>query len=108
MAKIQRPKRSYSAVIDSLKQVWRIEHVDEQDSIWRLGEAEHERRADAHARHLCWYLMHTCQGMRQSDIAAWFDVDRRAVAWGVSRVEDRRDDPDFDARLTAIEDKLAG
>ena len=33
----QRPRRSYRAVIESLRQVWSIERVPDNDSIWRLG-----------------------------------------------------------------------
>ena len=36
----QRPKRSYRAVIESLRQVWNIELVQELDAIWQMGDAE--------------------------------------------------------------------
>lgn len=67
-----------------------------------------QNRPEAHARHLCWYLMHTSLGMRQADIGHWFGVDRRAVAYGIARVEDRREDEAFDLRLQAIEAELEG
>lgn len=60
----------------------------------------------AGARHLCWYLMHTGLGMRQRDVARFFDVERRALQYGIRRVEDRRDDPAFDALVTELERKI--
>ena len=60
----------------------------------------------ATARHLCWYLMHTSLGLRQRDIARWFDVERRALQYGIRRVEDRRDDAEFDALVTKLEEKV--
>jgi len=62
-----------------------------------------QRHCDARARHLCWYLCHTVLGMRQADVGAWFDVDRRAIAYGISRVEDMRDDDAYDVFVTALE-----
>lgn len=35
-----RPKRSYRAVIESLRQVWQIESVPQEEAIWQLGEPE--------------------------------------------------------------------
>ncbi len=60
MAKRQSPKRSYSAVIDSLKQVWLIEHVADHESIWRQGEAELEAFAPERIRVAVWNL---CKGV---------------------------------------------
>lgn len=60
MAKRQSPKRSYSAVIDSLKQVWRIEHVADHESIWRHGDAEHEAFSTERIRVSVWNL---CKGV---------------------------------------------
>ncbi len=34
-----KPKRSYRAVIESLRQVWKIEHVRETECLWRAGAA---------------------------------------------------------------------
>ena len=38
----QSPKRSYRAVIESLRQVWTIERVPDAECIWQLGDAEHQ------------------------------------------------------------------
>lgn len=65
-----------------------------------------QARLDAEARHLCWYLCHTVLGMRQADVGAWFGVDRRAVAYGVGRVEDKRDEVDFEALVVSLEGRL--
>jgi chromosomal replication initiation ATPase DnaA len=65
-----------------------------------------QTHADAEARHLCWYLCHTALGMRQIDIGNWFGVDRRAVAYGIGRVEDKRDAPAFDTIVEKLEGTL--
>jgi chromosomal replication initiation ATPase DnaA len=65
-----------------------------------------QTHADAEARHLCWYLCHTALGMRQIDIGNWFGVERRAIGYGIARIEDKRDSPAFDERLTSIERNL--
>jgi len=33
----QTPKRSYRAVIDALKQVWKIDGIPDSDAVWKLG-----------------------------------------------------------------------
>lgn len=38
--KTQKPKRSYRAVIDALRQVWKIDSVPEGDAVWKLGTPE--------------------------------------------------------------------
>ena len=58
--KRQRPKRSYRAVIDSLSQVWKIEHVPDADAIWQLGEPELAAFAPSRIRLGVWNL---CKGV---------------------------------------------
>lgn len=58
--KIQKPKRSYGAVIDSLKQVWRIERVADHESIWHMGTAETEQFSPERIRLSVWNL---CKGV---------------------------------------------
>lgn len=62
-----------------------------------------QRHAEAHARHLCWYLLNTVQGLTQTEVAKLFGVDRRNVYYGVRRIEDRRDDALFDAFVSWLE-----
>lgn len=57
--KRQRPKRSYRAVIESLAMVWQIEHVEEPDSVWLLGEPEADAFAPENIRVAIWNL---CKG----------------------------------------------
>lgn len=54
-----RPKRSYRAVIDSLRQVWKIESVPDHEAIWQLGEAEAKTLPHDHLRVAVWNL---CKG----------------------------------------------
>jgi len=55
----QRPKRSYRAVIESLRQVWTIEQVPDNDSIWQLGRPELPAFAPERIRVAVWNL---CKG----------------------------------------------
>ena len=61
MAKVRRarPKRSYRAVIESLRQVWKIENVPEDEAIWQLGEPEASTLPADHLRIAVWNL---CKG----------------------------------------------
>lgn len=59
MPRKQSPPRSYRAVIDSLRQVWKIEHVPDQDAIWRSGEPEREAFSPARIRVAIWNM---CKG----------------------------------------------
>lgn len=56
----QTPKRSYRAVIESLKQVWRIERVGEEDGLWLLGAPESVEFADDRIRVSVWNM---CKGV---------------------------------------------
>lgn len=54
-----RPKRSYRAVIESLRQVWSIEPVPELEAIWQLGQAEIPALSPDKIRVAVWNL---CKG----------------------------------------------
>ncbi|WP_341992594.1 helix-turn-helix domain-containing protein [Azorhizobium sp. AG788] len=57
----------------------------------------------AAARQLAMYLAHVGLGLSQHQVAVGFARHRRTVAHACNRVEDRRDDANFDAQLTDIE-----
>jgi endonuclease/exonuclease/phosphatase (EEP) superfamily protein YafD len=61
--KRQKPKRSYKAVIESLRMVWQIERVADGDSIWQLGEAELPAFAPDNIRVAVWNLCKGAGGM---------------------------------------------
>lgn len=68
------------------------------------------RRAEARvsrARHLAMYLAHVAFQLRLGRVAEGFGRDRTSVAYGVARIEDERDDRDFDAQLTRLEQLAA-
>ncbi len=62
--------------------------------------------AASDARHLAMYLAHTGLGWPLSRVGAAFGRDRTTVGHACRRVEDRRDDPDFDLRVEELEDCL--
>lgn len=57
----------------------------------------------AAARQLAMYLAHVGLGLSQHQVAVGFARHRRTVSHACHRVEDRRDDADFDALLADIE-----
>ena len=57
----------------------------------------------AFARQVAMYLAHTIFKITQSDIGERFARDRTTVRHACERVEDRRDDAAFEARLVAME-----
>lgn len=63
-------------------------------------------RASA-ARQLAMYLAHTSFGLPLSAVGHCFGRDRTTAAHACRRVEERRDDPAFDAELIEIERLLA-
>lgn len=60
----------------------------------------------APARHLYWYLLNTVLGLSFEEVAQLVGFNRRAVRYGVRRVEDRRDDSAFEALVTSLERTL--
>ena len=57
--KSRKPKRSYRAVLESLRQVLKIEAVEEHDCIWRSGQPDYAAFAADHIRVAVWNL---CKG----------------------------------------------
>jgi endonuclease/exonuclease/phosphatase (EEP) superfamily protein YafD len=55
----QTPKRSYRAVIDALKQVWKIDGIPEGDAVWKLGTPDMESFDPKNIRVTVWNL---CKG----------------------------------------------
>ncbi|WP_192843080.1 helix-turn-helix domain-containing protein [Aureimonas frigidaquae] len=61
------------------------------------------RAATSDARHIAIYLAHVVFQRPRRVIAEAFQRDRTTIAHALSRVEDRRDDPAFDALVTRME-----
>jgi hypothetical protein len=60
------------------------------------------------ARHGAWYLLSTEFAVRPARIADLFGVTRAAVTQALQAIEDRRDDPAFDAALDRIGARIMG
>ena len=58
------------------------------------------------ARHSAMYLMHVVFGCSYTDIAERFQRHRTSVLYACRKVEDRRDDQAFDARISRLEQTL--
>ncbi|MEP9354360.1 helix-turn-helix domain-containing protein [Xanthobacter sp. KR7-65] len=57
----------------------------------------------AHARQLAMYLAHVGLGLSQSEVAQAFGRDRSTVAYACRRIEDLRDDAEFDCEVSRME-----
>ncbi len=62
---------------------------------------------NALARQVAMYLSHVALGATLTETARRFGRDRTTVAHACRQIEDRRDDPGFDALLTALETAIA-
>lgn len=60
----------------------------------------------AQARQIAMYVVYVGFGISLARVAIAFDRDRSTVAYACHQIEDRRDDPDFDAWLDALESTL--
>lgn len=60
------------------------------------------------ARHGAWYLLSTEFAVRPARIADLFGVTRAAVTQALQAIEDRREDPAFDAALERIGARIMG
>jgi chromosomal replication initiation ATPase DnaA len=57
----------------------------------------------ADARHLAIYLAHVMIGVDMTRLGRSFGRDRASVRHALRRIEQRRDEPLFDARVSALE-----
>lgn len=55
------------------------------------------------ARHLAMYLAHVAVGRQYLQVARLFGRDRTTVMWACALIEDRREDPAFDAHVSTLE-----
>lgn len=73
------------------------------EAILAFDQREHRI---ARARQVAMYLSHVALEMSLARIAAALGRDRSTVAHGCHRIEDFRDDPDIDAWLDDMEERL--
>lgn len=74
-----------------------------------IDQILNERRgsdATAWSRQVAMYLMYVTSGLSLAKVAHAFGRDRSTVAHACHQVEDRRDDPDFDAWIEGLEQAL--
>ncbi|SMQ60940.1 dnaA protein helix-turn-helix [Devosia lucknowensis] len=64
------------------------------------------RLSVARARQLAMYLSHVILGSSLTAVGIAFGRDRTTVSYACGLIEDMRDDPVFDAELTALEAQL--
>lgn len=57
----------------------------------------------AHARQLAMYLLHVAAGWNMEAVANVFGRSRATVSFACGRVEDRRDDPQFEMLVSRLE-----
>lgn len=67
-----------------------------------------EWRSAATARRLAQYLMNTCMGFRQVDVARAAGVTKQAINQAMREIEDAREDQGFDQLVRALEDAILG
>jgi chromosomal replication initiation ATPase DnaA len=72
-----------------------------------LGAPTRSSPRAAFARQVAMYLAHVVCGLNLTEIGTLFHRDRTTVAHACSVVEDRRDDPDLDARIGHLERAVA-
>jgi chromosomal replication initiation ATPase DnaA len=59
------------------------------------------------ARHVAMYIAHTSFSLPLSSVAEAFGRDRSTVSYACHSVEDRRDQPAFEALVTALEESAS-
>ncbi len=72
------------------------------------GALEQDRRSHrvSFFRQVAMYLLHVGFGMSLARVAGAFGRDRSTASYACHRVEDARDDPDFDSMIEALEEAL--
>jgi len=74
-----------------------------------IGEILESKRGTAqasHGRQIAMYVVYVGFGISLARVASAFNRDRSTVAYACHQIEDRRDDPEFDAWLEALEQAL--
>jgi len=99
---LARPAVSPCACDDVIALIARARHVP----IRLLTHPSRCRTDTARARQLAMYLSHVVLGRSLTEIGDAFGRDRTTVAHACAVIEDLRDDPAFDAEVSALERHL--
>lgn len=85
-----------------------VDLVSARTGVTRANLVSHIRGQDeiAHARQLAMYLMHVTLGATLTRVGRVFGRDRTTVAHACARVEDRRDDEQFDLFVDGLEHEI--
>ena len=89
-------------VSDLLPLVAAAFHID----VSRLRSQTRDIAGIAFARQVGMYLAHTLLGLSYNEVATAFQRDRTTVQHACGLVEDRRDDAQFDALISQIEEQI--
>jgi chromosomal replication initiation ATPase DnaA len=68
-----------------------------------IGAPTRRSRQTARARQAAMYLAHVALGVPFASVGEGFGRDRSTAAYACRRIEDKRDDPAFDAALDVLE-----
>lgn len=79
---------------------------DRNISLHDIMHASRGRAPIALARQISMYLMSTALGISMTEIGKVFRRDRTTIGHACALVEDMRDDPEFDARLSRMEEVI--
>lgn len=71
--------------------------------VGRLNSSSRSIQAVCLARQVCMYLLHTVFSMSYHEIGALLGRDRTTISHGCSLVEDLRDEPAFDQKVSIVE-----
>lgn len=102
MPAARRPRQARGAGLLVTACVLSVFEVEETD----LAQPSRGRAQVALARQIAMYLHHVILGRTLTDIAREFGRDRTTVAHACRLVEDRRDEPEFDAMVGGLETAL--
>lgn len=100
---------AYRGFVAVLCDHFHVTPADVEDADPRAGAtADPHWRACAHVRQAAIYLTNTALGLKQRRLAEVLALTPAAVCLALQAVEDRRDDPDFDAVLRRAAKTIAG
>ena len=103
------PVRAMPEVSQACQQVLLVQIVVAEATGVGLARLCGDKRGQAHtafARQTAMYLCRVVYAMRLGDIALAFGRDRSTAGHAVRRIEEAREHPEFDRRLTALEAML--
>ncbi len=77
-------------------------------AVRRSGKDYKSHGVDRQAREVAGYLVVTIYNVSRNQVAKALSINRCTISRWCSKVEARRDNPDFDNLVTTIEDRIGG